>query len=100
MMLFDLTNALASFQGYINKIFAEKLDIFVIIYLGNILIYIEDDRDGHVTVIQWVLEQFKKFSLYVNLKKCRFHQDKIWFLNYLLSSEKIRMEDKQIEAIK
>ena len=39
-MPFRLFNALASFQGYIYKILAKKLDIFVIIYLDNILIYI------------------------------------------------------------
>ena len=41
-MFFGLTNALASFQGYINKILAEKLDIYVIVYLDDILIYTED----------------------------------------------------------
>ena len=50
-MPFDLTNALASFQGYINKIFAEKLDIFVIVYLDDILIYTNDDGDGHVVAV-------------------------------------------------
>ena len=37
-MLFSFSNALAIFQGYINKILIEKLDIFVIIYLNDILI--------------------------------------------------------------
>ena len=38
-MLFKLSNAPASFQSYIKKILAEKLNIFVIIYLNYILIY-------------------------------------------------------------
>ena len=42
VILFGLSNAPATFQGYVNKILAKKLDIFVIIYLDNILIYIED----------------------------------------------------------
>ena len=41
-MFFDLSNASATFQRYINKILAKKLDVFVIIYLDNILIYTED----------------------------------------------------------
>ncbi len=41
-MPFGLSNAPASFQGYINQILAEKLDIFVVVYLDNILIYTED----------------------------------------------------------
>ena len=41
-MLFGLSNALASFQGYINKFLAKKLNIFIIVSLNDIFIYIED----------------------------------------------------------
>ena len=41
-MLFGLSNTPATFQRYVNKILAEKLDIFVIVYLHDILIYTED----------------------------------------------------------
>ena len=100
MIPIGLTNALASFQKYINKIIAKKLDIFVIVYLDDILIYTEDDRDSHVAAVRWVLEQLKKFLLYTSLKKCRFYQDEVRFLGYMVSSKGIRMEDKQIKAIK
>ena len=50
-MFLGLTNVLASFQKYINKILAKKLDIFVIIYLDNFFINIEDDRDGYITTV-------------------------------------------------
>ena len=52
MMPFGLTNVLASFQRYINKIFAKKLDIFVIVYLDDILIYTDDDKYGYIAAIQ------------------------------------------------
>ena len=52
VMPFGLSNAPASFQGYINKILAEKLDIFVIIYLDDILIYIKDPGYGHVKAVR------------------------------------------------
>ena len=55
-MLFGLTNAPANFQEYINKIFARKLDIFVIIYLDGILIYTDDDEDSYIAAIWWVLK--------------------------------------------
>ena len=48
VMFFRLSNALASFQGYINKILAKKLDIFVIVCLDDIFIYIKDPGQGHV----------------------------------------------------
>ena len=100
MISFGLTNAPASFQGYINKIFAEKLHIFVIVYLNDILIYTDDDRDKHVTALQWVLEQLRKFSLFANLKKYRFHQEEVRFIGYVVSSKNIRIQDKKIKAIK
>ena len=36
-MLLDLSNALVTFKLYINKILGKKFDIFVIIYLDNML---------------------------------------------------------------
>ena len=55
-MPFELINSLATFQGYINKILAEKFDVFVIIYLDDILIYTENKGKEHVETVQWVLE--------------------------------------------
>ena len=52
MMSSRLINAPASFQEYINKIFAQKLDIFIIVYLKDIFIYINNDRNGYTIVIQ------------------------------------------------
>ena len=99
-MLFGLINALASIQGYIKKILVEKLDISIIVYLDDILIYTEEVEDGHVATVQWILEQLRKFSLYANLKKCQFYQDKVQFFGYVVSSKGIRMEDKRIKAVK
>jgi hypothetical protein len=38
-MLFGLTNALAIFQELINNVLRTYLDIFIIVYLDNILVY-------------------------------------------------------------
>lgn len=72
-MSFGLSNAPTSFQGYINKIPVEKLDIFVILYLDNIFIYTIDLGPGYVDAVWWVMEILQKYSLFVNLKKCCFH---------------------------
>ena len=50
-MLFDPRNVSPSFQGYINKIIAKKLVIFFIVYMDDILIYIDNDGDGHIAAI-------------------------------------------------
>ena len=51
VMSFGLSNAPPNFQDYINKIFAKKLDVFVIVYLDDILIYTKDERQGHVETV-------------------------------------------------
>ena len=99
-MLFGLSNTPAIFQGYVNKILAEKLDVFVIIYLDDILIYTKDPGQLHVEVVCWVLDQLRKYSLFANLKKCCFYQDEIRFLGYVISSKGIRIEAKKIEVVK
>ncbi len=98
-MPFVLSNAPASFQAYINKILAEKLDSFVVVYLDNILIYIEDPRQPYIEAVRWVLEQLRKYSLYANLKKCQFHEDEVRFLGFVISAHSIKMEEERIEAV-
>ena len=99
-MPFGLSNALATFQGYVNKILVEKLDVFIIVYLDDILIYTEDPSQPHVKAVRWVLNQLRKYSLFANLKKCHFYQDEIYFLGYVVSSKSISMEAKRIEVVK
>ncbi|ESK81009.1 hypothetical protein Moror_7602 [Moniliophthora roreri MCA 2997] len=45
-----LTNASAAFQRFVNSIFADLLDVCVVVYLDDILIYSEnmDDHEKHV----------------------------------------------------
>lgn len=57
-MPFELSNAPASFQRYLNKIFAKKLDIFLIVYLDNILIYMKNPGQSHIEAVRYILDQF------------------------------------------
>jgi hypothetical protein len=50
VMLFGLTSTPSAFQHFMNDILGDLLDVCVIIYLDNILIYSEDltQHDDHV----------------------------------------------------
>ena len=50
-MFLRLSNILASFLSYINKILAKELGIFVIKYLNDIFIYIKNFSKDHVEAI-------------------------------------------------
>ena len=88
-MSFGLLNALVSFQGYINKILAKKFDIFVLIYLDDISLYTKNPGHAHVNAVWWVYEELRKYGFFANLKKCQFHKDKVRFLQYIISSQKV-----------
>ena len=55
VMSFKLFNTLV-FQEYINKILVIKLDIFIIIYLVDILNYIKNPKKISVYAIYLVLD--------------------------------------------
>ena len=100
VMPFGLSNAPATFQRYVNKILAEKLDIFVIVYLDDILIFTKDPSPLYVEAVHWILNKLRKYSLFTNLKKCCFHQDEICFLGYIILFKGISMETEQIKVVK
>jgi len=47
-------NAPASFQCFVNSIFVDMLDVCVVVYLDDILIY-SQDPEQHVAHVQEVL---------------------------------------------
>jgi hypothetical protein len=54
-MAFGLTNAPTDFQHFIHDMFYPYLDLFIIAYLDNILIYSDNLKD-HWDYVQKVLE--------------------------------------------
>ena len=99
-MSFSLSNTPAIFQRYFNKILAKKLDVFIIIYLDNILIYIKDSDQPHIKAIHCVLDKLRKYSLFINLKKYCFYQNEIRFLGYIVSFKSISMKVKKNKVVK
>ena len=61
---------------------AERLDIFIIVYLNNILIYIKYSSQGYIRAVIWVLYIQKGQRFFANLKKCLFYKNKVCFFGY------------------
>lgn len=99
-MIFDLSNILVNFEKNIKQMLAKNLDIFVVMFLDNILIYTKNANQGHVTAIQMVFDILRKYDIFANLKKCYFPKHEIHFLNYIILVLNIRIEEKQIEPVK
>ena len=98
VMPFGLTNAPASFQNLINDTLRDFLDIFVIVYLDDILIFSKSKED-HIEHVKQVLERLKQHQLWAKAEKCSFFQHEVEFLGYLVSDEGIKMDPKKVEAV-
>jgi hypothetical protein len=69
-MLFRLTNALATCQALVNNVLRAHLDITVVAYLNNILVY-SKTLEEHVTYIREVLACLGAANLQLKLEKCK-----------------------------
>jgi len=97
VMPFGLTNAPAAFQCFVNTIFADMLDVCIIVYL-NILIYSED-MESHQQHIQEVLCHLQLHGLFAKLEKCEFHSDLVEYLGYCLSPDCLTMSLDKLQTI-
>ncbi|RDY00792.1 hypothetical protein CR513_15975, partial [Mucuna pruriens] len=72
----EVTNALAIFMDYMNKIFHLFLDKFIIVFINDILVY-SCTREEHEEHLRIVLEVLKEKKLYTKLSKCELWLEKV-----------------------
>ena len=97
-MPFSLTNTSAAFQQFMNDIFSNLLDVYVVIYLNNILIYLNNMSKHHQHVKE-VLKHLYKAGLYAKAEKCKFHYESVEYLGYILSPSGLTMSDDKVKII-
>jgi len=98
VMPFGLTNAPAAFQCFMNNVFSDLLNVCVVVYLDNILIY-SDDITQHWSHVKEVLKRLRKAELYAKAEKCEFHSDSVEYLGYVLSPSSLTMSDAKVKTI-
>ena len=69
-MPFGLINAPTAFQQFMNDIFSDLLDVCVVIYLDDILIY-SNNMSKHHWHVKEVLKHLCKAGLYAKAEKCK-----------------------------
>lgn len=98
MILFKLTNALATFQVYINKSLTGLINRFYIVYLNDILIYF-DSKLEHLDYVKQVLKRLRRFDLYASLKKCEFFTTKVEFLSFIILINGVSIDKRRVDTI-
>ena len=98
VMPFGLANTPATFQNMMNEIFRDMIDLGVVIYLDDILIYIENEQD-HVALVKRVLERRQEHQLAITPDKCECHRSRVNFLGYLISPEGVELDQEKIRTV-
>ncbi len=86
VMPFGLANSPSVFQSFMNDVFRDMLDRWVIVYIDNILIY-SNTLEEHIRHVRLVLKRLMQYQLYAKAEKCEFDQTCTSFLGYVISQE-------------
>ena len=97
-MPFDLTNAPATFQSLMNDIFRDMLDVCVVIYLDDILVY-SKTKEKHEEHLRMVLQRLKAHQLYANPAKCSFFVNTIEYLGFIVGPDGIKPNPELVKVL-
>ena len=95
---FGLTNAPGVFSSFMNHILRDVLDIFVISYLDDILIFskTEAEHQQHVTA---VLDILKSHQLCLKASKCALFQTQVEFCGHFVGRNGLAITPSKIKAM-
>ena len=98
VMSFGLTNAPAAFMSLMNGIFKPYLDLFVIVFINDILVYskIKKEHEEHLRIL---LEVSREKKLYSKFSKCEFWLDSVSFLGHVVSKDGVMVDPSKIEVV-
>ena len=98
VMPFGLMNAPAMFQRLINNLLYKYLNIFIIAYLNDILIY-SKIKSKYIKYIKKVLGKLKAAELLIQSEKCEFHKKEVKFLGSIINIIGMRINPEKIRAV-
>ena len=98
VMPFGLRNALAAFMDLMQRVFQPYLDRFVVVIVGDILIY-SKSKEEHKDRLRIVLLALRDHKLYAKFRKCEFWLIKVRFLGHVVSAFGISVDLEKVEAV-
>ena len=91
-MFFGLCNSPATFQAFMDDIFADMIDEgWLVIYMDNMLIF-SKTLEEHRKCVQRVLQQLRDHDLYLKPEKCVFEVQEVEFLGLIIRPNHVAMD--------
>ena len=99
LMHFGLTNAPATFQENMNKLFQPYLRKFVLVFLDDILIY-SKTWEEHLKQLEKVLYLLKENQFYAKKSKYTFGEQEVEYISHIISKEGVKVDPIKIQLMK
>ena len=97
VLSFGLTNAPATFQAAMNKVF-QHLGKFCLVYLDDILIFSKTEEE-HLDHLKQVLDLLRANKYYAKISKCHFMKDELEYLGHIVGRDGIRVDPRKVKAV-
>ncbi|GJP56470.1 hypothetical protein CLOM_g15540 [Closterium sp. NIES-68] len=93
-----LTNALETFQTTMNQIFSWFVDMYLVVYLEDILLY-NETREQPLKDLEAVFTLLQEHWLLTKGSKCEFLKDRLDFLGHVISTRGVKVDPCKIETV-
>ena len=98
VMSFGLTNAPAIFMEAMNMMLHPYLDLFVVVFIDDILVYSKTEEE-HEVHLSLVLDKLREYKYYAKLKKCAFWLSEVAFLGHVINQHGITVDPKNVASV-
>ncbi len=108
---FGLTNAPATFQAVMNRVFEHPkflangkvnplaaISDFVLVFIDDILIFTKTAEE-HVEHVKIFMDVLRQNSILIKVSKCSWGQTELPYLGHIVSKDGIKVDPKKIEAV-
>jgi hypothetical protein len=98
VLIEGLTNAPATFQALMDRIFGREYKGFTCVYLDDLLVF-SKTKEEHYQHLRQVLSRLREAKLHVKLPKCEFLKEEIHFLGHIVGHGTVKPDDKKVKAV-
>jgi hypothetical protein len=99
VMPFGHTNAPATFQALMNKVFAPLMRKIMLVFFDDILIF-SKTLEEHAQHLQTVLQVLRDNKLYAKFSKCVFATQQVEYLGHVIFEQGVATNPQKIAAVK
>ena len=97
-MSFYKPGVTAFFMHLMNIVFMDYLDVYMVIFIDDILIFSKSEAE-HEVHLKLVLQRLRQHQLYAKFRKCEFWINEVPFLGHIISKGGIAVDPSKVKDV-